>query len=555
MTDVRPAPSSLLRSAGVVGLMTLLSRITGVFTRRITAYYLGGDAIADAFTVAWRLPNLLRRFTAEGTMTSAFLPSLSEVEATEGQAGVQDMVAKFLGTLATTLALVCAVAMVFMGAIMGLQMIGRVAPGLPFPDQLAVLGQILAGQRQAPSDVVLAIGLGRLMFPYLALVSVTAGLSAVLNLRHRFALPASVSTFFNLAFIGFGALFVYLDRQATPARIAFWFALATLLAGIVQVAILVPAFRKLGFGFRWGLHFSHPGVASALKRMVPGLLGTGIHPINVYISMLLVSQLPAGAQTVLMNANVLGEMVLGIFSASIATVSLPTMSRQVDAGDLDGLRDSLARALRGTAVLAIPAAVGLAVLAEPISALLFRTGRYTPALVTWTAQTLAWQAFGILFVATGRITSQCLYALKDYKTPATAALIGVGCNIAFSMLLLRPMGTQGISLANGLAALVNLAILATVLRRRLHRPPFAAVLRGWLVFGAAAALMGLAAWGLGRAATLDTFRNVWNLAGRLFPVIAASSLAYFTLLFLFRVPEARDLAQLLARKLRLPVGH
>jgi putative peptidoglycan lipid II flippase len=545
-----PKPT-LLRSAGAVAVMTLLSRITGVFTRRLVNHYLGAGAIADAFAVAYRLPNLLRRFTAEGTMTSAFLPTLSEVEAREGTAGGREMVARFLGTLALTITLLCAVAVLFMGFFMGLQMLGRVAPGQPWGRQLEALVQVLAGRRVFPEDVAQATTLARIMFPYLALVSVTAGISAVLNLRGRFALPASVSTFFNLAFIASGLAFMHLGPATwrDPVRASLWFAVATLLAGIVQLLVLWPSFHRLGFHIKWGFHWGHPGVRTAFRRMLPGLLGTGIHPINVYISMILASKLAVGAQTVLFNSNILSEMVLGLFSASIATVSLPAMSRLVDEGDLDGLRHNLAAALRGTAVLAIPAAVGMAVLAEPIVNLLFRTGRYDAQAVHWTASTLMWQSLGILFIATGRITAQCLYALKDYKTPAKAAFLGVGFNVVLSILLMGPMGTQGISLANGLASMAGLTLMALRVRRLLPRPPFRQVAGGWLSMGTAAGLMGLGTWGLGRWFGVFQFQSTWQLALRIFPLIAVAGLLYFACLALLRVSEARSLWGMVGRRL------
>jgi putative peptidoglycan lipid II flippase len=418
--------------------------------------------------------------------------------------------------------------------------------------QLAVLWEVLTGQRAAPFQVALTTTLARIMFPYLALVSVTAGLSAVLNLKGRFALPASVSTFYNLAFVAFGYACFHLGPQAwrTPERAALILALATLVGGLVQLFILWPSFRRLEFRLQWGLFFRHPGVRSALKRMAPGLLGTGIHPINVFISATLASQLPEGAQTVLFNANMMSEMVLGVFAASVATVSLPVMSRLVESGDLKGLRANLAGALRGTAVLAIPGAVGMAVLAWPIIALILQTGRYGADAVAWTARTLVFQAVGILFIATGRITAQCLYALKDYRWPAYAALAGMVANVILSIVLMRHLGTGGIALANGLASLVTLSFLTLRLRGRLGELPFREVLGGWGSMGLAAGLMGVLAFLGGRLISVEVFRGLLGTSLRLFPLIGMCALAYGALLFLFRVPEARSIAGLLRRKLR-----
>jgi putative peptidoglycan lipid II flippase len=286
--------------------------------------------------------------------------------------------------------------------------------------------------------------------------------------------------------------------------------------------------------------------------MAPGLLGTGIHPINVVISTILASQLQVGAQTILFNSNMMGEMVLGIFAASVATVSLPAMSRLVDAGDDQGLRASLASALRGTAVLVIPGAVGMAVLARPIIALIFQTGRYTPEAVDWTARTVAFQAFGLLFIATGRIVAQALYALKDYKLPAYAALFGMCVNVAASILLMGPLGTAGIALANGVASLAGLTFLTLALGRRTGQLPYRQVLGGWVAMAGAAALMGALAWGGARALGLGTFRGLGGSSLRLFPLIALCSLVYAGLLFAFRVPEAKACKEMVLRKLFKP---
>ncbi len=542
---------SLLRSAGLVGFMTLLSRITGMLQSRMLAHYMGVGTAFDAFTVAFRLPNLLRRFTAEGTMTAAFLTTMSETEAQDGEAGTRELVAEFLGTLTLFMILICTLGILGMGLITGLQMVGHIAPGAPLPEQFHGLAQILAGTRPAPPDLRITASLGRIMFPYLGLVSLTAGLSAVLNLRGRFGLPASVSIFWNLTFMGFSYAAFHFGPPAwrkDPAP-ALIFAFAVITGGLVQLFVLWPAFRSLGYRIRFGLHLKHPGVRKALGRMVPGLLGTGIAPINAVISMAIASQLAVGAQGVLFNSNMLGEMVLGLFTASVATVSLPAMSRLVGAKDFDGLRSSLATALRGTAVLAIPASIGMAVLARPIVALIFHTGKFDAVAVSWTARTLSYQAVGILFIAASRINAQCLYALKDYRTPAYAGLVSMAFNILLSILLMKPLGTGGIALANGLSSLAGLVLLTWSLRKRLDRLPYRQVLLGWSLMIAAAGLMGLVAGYGGRAIDVFALHGAIPTSLRLFPLIAASAAFYFLLLMALRVDEAQGILALVKRKL------
>jgi putative peptidoglycan lipid II flippase len=537
---------------GIVTLMTLISRITGVAVQITISAVLGATRMGDAYQVAWRLPNMLRRFTAEGTMTSAFLPTLTEVEARDGKAGAIAFVSDFMGSLAWVLGVLCLLGILFMAPIIGLQMLGKLAPGQPLLEQLRAFGTVLAGKANFPPDVALAEGIARLMFPYLVLVSLTACMAAVLNLRGRFALTASVSTFFNLTFLAASWACLQLGPRAwhQPERAALLFACAVILGGGVQVLVLLPAFRRLGFRLGFHLRLKNTDVRLALKRMGPGLLAGGIHPLNVLVSTALASQLGYGAQVVLNNSNMLGELVLGLFAMSFATVSLPAMSRQAAEGDLPGVRTNLSMALRGTAFLAIPAAVGLAVLAYPIAAFLFQRGQFTPASVHWLAETLPFQALGILFIATVRISNQALNALKDYRSPAQSAVLQFSCNIVLSLLLMKPLGTRGMALANSLSALVGLFYLEWRLRHVLGQLPYRPVLTGWALFGLGSAAMGLLTVFGGRLVDVFTYHGFRGTGLRLFPLMAAASLGYFALVKMLRVQEAEELIAMIRRKLR-----
>jgi putative peptidoglycan lipid II flippase len=518
-----PVRPSLLRSAGVVGAMTLLSRLSGLAQTFFLSHVLGAGAAADAYAVAFRLPNLLRRFTAEGTMTAAFLPTLAEAEAAEGEAAMRAVAARFMGTLLCILLIGVAVFLLLMGPLAQLLTLGRPA-----------------------AQAELTALLGRLMFPYLALVSLTAGFAGALNLKHRFALAASVSIFWNLAFIGFGWGALKLVQRGGPApmdTVAVVCALAVLAGGVVQLLVLVPAVRREGFGLAMGWHTSDPWVAKALRRMGPGLLAAGIYPINALISTVLASQLANGAQMVLLNSGMMGEMVLGLFAMSLATASLPTLARQAQAQDWGGVDRSLGQAVSASLLLVLPASLGLGLLARPICALLFRTGAYDPAASDWTAVTVMFQCVGLAFVATQRLGNQALYALKDYRGPAALAAGTLVLNVAISLALLKPLGTGGLALANGLASLAGVAGLLWRLRGRLPvlrlRPTLAAGAQAL----AASLAMGALAYGGGRALGLDqphAFTR-FSLALRLLPLVALCAAAYAGMVTALGHPEARGL--------------
>jgi putative peptidoglycan lipid II flippase len=530
MSDAQ-RPPSLMRSAAVVSFMTLLSRLTGLLQTFFLSHVLGAGAAADAYYVAVRMPNLLRRFTAEGTMTAAFLPTLSQAEAAEGEAAVKAVAARFLGSLLVILLIGVAVVLLFMGPLAALQTIGR-----------------------PHAQAELTAKLGRIMFPYLALVSLTAGFAGLLNLRHRFALAASVSVFWNLAFIGFGwtTLQVLGRKGAVPLEtVAVVCALAVLAGGVLQLLVILPAVRQEGFGLSLGLHLRDPWVRTAMKRMGPGLLAAGIYPINALISAGIASNLPNGAQTVLFNSGMMSEMVMGLFAVSLATASLPELSRQAEARNWPAMNRSLMQSLSASAMLVLPASLGLAILSRPICALLFRTGAYTPADSDWTAITMVFGCVGLVFVAGQRLGNQALYALKDYRGPATLAGATLLLNVLLSLALMKPLGTRGLALANGLSSLVGMFLLLLRLRPRLPGLNLRPLLHATARALAACLLMGLLAWGGARVLALNAPHAFTRMALglRLLPLVTLCAMIYGIAAAGFGHPEAREWVEKLRRKL------
>jgi putative peptidoglycan lipid II flippase len=529
-----------VRAAGTVGLLTLLSRIFGMLESRVLAYYLGAGPAADAFFVAFRLPNLLRRFTAEGVMVAAFLPTIHEVEIREGEAEARRFVSRFVGSLTVLLLVLVLLGILGMDLIAGAMVLGRVAPGSAW-DRLRAFGEILVGVRAPTPEWALTVLLARVMFSYLLLVSVSAALGGVLNLRHRFGLAAATPVLWNVVVISLGVALVSALHWGRAEDAALAFSIAVLGGGLAQVLLLVPSYRKLGYGLSLGVHLRDPAVARTLRRMGPGVVGAGAYQINVLVSTLLASALAEGAQTVLFNATMMGEMVLGLFAVSFATVSLPVMTRQAEAQDLEGLRGSLGLGLRSTMVAAFPAALGMGLLARPIIALLFETGRFGPDAVSWTAETLVFQAVGIPVIAVSRILVPACYALKDYRGPVRIALVSFAANALLSIALMRPLGTGGIALANGLASLVSVLLMTRLLAGRLGHLPWDAVLPSWGRVLAASLPMGLLAFLGARFLGLSDFRSVWSTGARLLPLIGAAAGLYAAALLALREPEAAAL--------------
>jgi putative peptidoglycan lipid II flippase len=271
-------------------------------------------------------------------------------------------------------------------------------------------------------------------------------------------------------------------------------------------------------------------------------VAAGIYPINALISTMLASNLADGAQIILYNSGMMGEMVLGVFAMSLVTASLPLMAQQAEAKDFDGLRGSLSEGLRASALLCIPACIGLAVLALPVARLLFQTGRYGSDAAVWTATTMVFQMVGLLFVAASRIGTQALYALKDYRGPVMVAFASLLANIALSIALLKPMGTGGLALANGLSAILGLILLTRLLRKQLGDLPISEVVKSWGGSLLGAVLMGALAWLGMRALSLNgPLLSRKLLALKLLPLIAACGLAYFGLMLAFGDAQAKQL--------------
>ena len=265
----------------------------------------------------------------------------------------------------------------------------------------------------------------------------------------------------------------------------------------------------------------------------------------------LASKLPNGAQMILLNSGMMAEMVMGLFAMSLATAGLPTLSRQADARDWPALNRSLTQSISASALLVLPASVGLAVLARPICALLFRTGAYTPAAADWTAFTLVFQSVGLVFVAAQRLSNQALYALKDYRGPAALAGGTLVLNVALSLVLMKPLGTGGLALANGLASLAGLVGVLLRLRPRLPGLNLRPLLNATGQALAACLLMGLLAWGGARLLSLNAPHAFTRaaLGLRLLPLVAFCAASYGAAAAGLGHPEARELARKLGKKL------
>ena len=502
---------ALMRSTAAFSAMTLLSRVAGLVRDMLQAALFGAGVAADAFVIAYRIPNYLRRIFAEGSFSQAFVPVLAEVRQRNDPAALKDFVDHVAGALCAAALLVTALGIAGASLIVGVM-----APGaLDEPVKHALTSDLL-----------------RITFPYLLFISLASVAAAVLNSFQRFALPAATPVLHNLALIAAMLLLAPLFEQ--PIEALAWGVFG---AGILQLLVLWPALRRHGLMPRLRFSAAHPGMRKVFGLMLPTLFSSSVAQVNLVVGTAFASLLATGSQTWLYMAERLSEFPLGLFAVAVGTVILPHLSGRHAATDAAGFSRSLDWALRLVLLLALPAAVGLALLAGPLTTTIFQYGRFGPADAQMAALALLMMSIGVPAFMASKVLAPAFYARQDPKTPMRIALWTVAANVVLTVAIVLPLWMSGvpgahagIALATSLAGLLNAALLWRALRRGgLHSPT-----SGWgallLRIAAACAAMavvvlGLKAW-VGEFALLPPLLRVaWLLA-----LVGAGGAAYLAAL-------------------------
>ncbi|MCK9490122.1 MAG: murein biosynthesis integral membrane protein MurJ [Xanthomonadales bacterium] len=442
----------LLRSTLVFSSLTFLSRLSGYARDMVQAIVFGATGLTDAFVVAYRIPNFLRRIFAEGAFAQAFVPVLSAARQEGDRAALKLLLDRVAGTL-------CAVVLV----VTGLGMIA--APALVTVFAPGYLDDPV--RHSAASDML------RITFPYLFFISMTAMAGGVLNSFNRFAIPALTPILHNLAIIA-AALWLA-PLLSVPVMALAWGVFA---AGAIQMLVQVPALARLGLLPRPRWRPADPGVRRILRLMGPAVLSASAAQINLLVGTAFASLLIAGSQTWLYMADRLLEFPIGMIGVALGTVLLPTLSRRQAAGDDAGYRQSLDWGVRLVLIIALPAATGLIVLAEPICATLYQHGRFTEQDTAMTALALVALCLGLPGFMLSKVLAPAFFARQDTATPMRAALIVVAVNLVLVTALVLPLRAAGatgthaaIALSTGICGLLHAGLLAFWLhRRQLYRP-------------------------------------------------------------------------------------
>jgi putative peptidoglycan lipid II flippase len=465
--------AQVVEAAGIIGTATLLSRILGFVRDMVLARLFGAGAAADAFFVAYRIPNLLRELFAEGSMSAAFIPVFSEYLARRTKRDAWELASAAFTTLLTVLTGVC-----LLGVLAAPWIVQLIAPGFSTD-----------AERQA-----LTILLTRIMFPYLLFIGLAALAMGVLNAIRSFAAPAFSPVLFNIAIIASAFLLAPLFAEPILAV-----AVGVVIGGFAQFLIQLPVLKRAELLFGWRFDFAHAGVRRIGWLMAPALIGLSVTQINILVSTILASYFPGGP-TYLFYGMRLIHFPLGVFGVALATALLPSLATQAAKGELDALRSTLGFGLRLIFFIIFPAMVGIILLRLPIVHLFFEHGRFTAADTQGTAAAVLAYAVGLWAFAGVRIVVSAFYSLQDTRTPVKVAAVALGANVALSLALMGPLKHAGLALATALSAILNMAALVVLLDRRLGSFGWETIVRSHLrVLLAAVPIVATCLWvaGLG----------------------------------------------------------
>jgi len=493
--------SKLAKSAAVMSVATLTSRVLGIIRETVLAGTFGAGATMDAFIVAFRVPNLLRDLFAEGAMTAAFVPTFTRALHSRGKEEAWRVGNLVLNALLLVTGIV-------------------VVLGMFIADPLTYL---LAGDYRGDAQWLdLTSTMTKIMLPFLPTIAIAVAMMGMLNSLRRFFIPALSPAMFNIATIGCAIAAVpVMPRFGLPPVLGL--AIGTVVGGIGQILLQWPILRKEGFRYRPLLSFRDPDVKEILQLMGPGTIGVAAAPINVLVNTYLATSQGVGPASWLTYAFRLMYLPIGIFGVSVATAALPDLSRQAGDNDSAGMRRTISSALRLMLVLNVPATVGLMALAYPIVELLLERRMFLPSDTSATAAALVCYAPGLLGYSAVKIISPAFYAMKDSRTPVTISLISVGANLGLNLLLVRLLGYRGLALGTAIAAMLNAGMLVWVLRARIGGIEGRRVVTTFVKILMASLLMGAVAYFLS-SWLRDALpgESTYVRAARVFTAIAAA---------------------------------
>jgi putative peptidoglycan lipid II flippase len=523
--DEAASGQALVRAAGLISGFTLLSRVLGLVREQVFAALLGASLYADAFNIAFRIPNLLRDLFAEGALSAAFVPTYAAAVAREGRGAAHCLANRVFSLLA-----------VLLGAVVVLGILG--AP--------LIVWALAGGFAEIEGKTDLTVLLTRVMMPFLPLVSFAAVAMGMLNAERRFRAPAFAPAMFNVLSIGIGIALWLLGWPAE--RVVLGWSVGTLLGGLAQFLVQVPSLRRDGFRFSWDWLPGDPGIRRIAMLMAPATVGLAAVQINIFISSTFASEEP-GAVSWLLYAFRILYLPIGLFGVALGTVAATGLARTAARGDTSGLQQTLRHSLRMLMFLTIPASAGLAVLAAPIVRLLYERGQFGPQDTHSTAVALAVYGIGLVGYTGVKVVAPAFYALDAPRTPLVGSAAAVATNLVVILLLHDRLGFRAIALGTALGALVNVGILLSAFEGRVGGLRGQGLVRAFARMAVAAALM--AAVSAAAAFALEEAVGDAGLAARLVTGLAPVAIGvpvYLGLARVLGIVEVETLFQALRRR-------
>jgi putative peptidoglycan lipid II flippase len=520
----------ILKSASIISLVTIVSRVLGYVRDQRISFLLGTTLSADAFVLAYRIPNLVRRLIGEGTVTAAFIPVFTGYMRDNSTEELWGFANKLFWTLALILAIITVLGVVFS----------------PF------VIQTFSSAQDRESSFAEAISLNRIIFPYIFFVGLVALGIGILNSYHNFALPASTTALLNFAIIVFSISAVWHYFKSPAISLA----VGVLVGGALQLYVLMPQLVRRGMRFDFGISFSHPGIRNVAQVLFPRFFGMGVAQINFFVDTFFTTsrRMPRGSLAALYVSDRVMELVLGGYAIAVATAILPMMSHQAAANDYEGLKRTLTFAVRIVAYITIPAAVGLMILREPIIRMLFQHGQFVAESTRLTARPLLYYAIGLPALACVKLIVPAFYSARDTKTPVYVALLSFSFNIALNFLFLRNnylygrFQNGGPALATVLATMFDFFTLFFIFRLRYGALGSVEIIQSIGKISLCAALMGVGCM-VGNYYAKYTVHSAFFTQLMVFiGLIGGATLLYIGLTWIIRCPEIEEVYGIAMRR-------
>ena len=525
MRESNSEEQNVSRAAGVVGFFTFLSRILGLVRDVVLAFFFGTGMAMDAFVAAFRIPNLLRRLFAEGSLTIVFIPVFTEYLTKRTKKEAFELARIILTLLAIILVVMTLLGILFSPWLVRIQAYGFGGSGVKY--DLTVL-------------------LTRITFPYIFFISIVALFMGILNSLRHFAAPAAAPIFLNVGIIG--ASYLISPHLTQPI---LGVAVGVLIGGILQVALQIPWVLKEGFRLFPLWQLNHPALKKIALLMVPALFGSAVYQLNSYIGTLLASFLEEGSVSWLYYADRLVQFPLGVFAIAISTAALPSFSTQAARKDFEDLGNTLNHALGLVFFIIIPSIVGLIVLGGPIIQILFERGAFNAYSSGMINQALVMYAMGLWAFSGTRIIVSVFYAFQDTKTPVKVAVVTFLINLVLSLLLMGPLKHSGIALALSLASAIQFLLLIFILKKRFSIIRMGPAAVSAVKSLAAASMMGVGVYyAYSNWLIIDSTFGFWNMALNLIGLIIIGIFIYFIGALILRCRELVAIADIIQSILR-----